>query len=427
VRWALGATLAAIAVAVAIGVALVRAPSGEGRSSILVALINGPKVDCLETHLVRADRVTLKPIERPAVRAKGAFEQPVYSPDRKSVALGGNSGTVIVVDAEKMRLTATVRVGPPGDDVRVVAWPARDRLVAVSYTASVPRPYVTRVVAVNPERGDVLASTAFPSADAQHAGATQDGRVPLLIVSRRDLAPPRLVVVGAGARSMWSVPLGGLRAGDAWKAHRTRSPGFAVDMRGERAFVVSPNGSVATVQLGTLKVKYRRVNGLESKRSNALQDRRRSATWLGDGRLGVSGGDSSLENFLGSPQLDANEGRDKSFAPFGLKIVDTRRWEVQTLDRRPSSFEWMRARLIAYGRSAGARRGRQPDQTIIAFDRSGRRSYTVHGNRNTYWQAFDGRLFLFSPRSRLFEVRDARDGRVLGHVAGESLHSLGPC
>jgi len=378
---------------------------------------------------VRADRVTLKPIEGPAVRAKGAFEQPVYSPDRKSVALGGNDGTVIVVDATHLRLTETVRVGPPGDDVRVIAWPEHDRLVAISYTARVPRPYVTRVVAVDPIRGDVLVSTAFPAADAQHAGATQDGRVPLLIISRRGLAPIRLVVVEPQG-TMRTMTLGRVRAGTARKAPHTRSVGFAVDAQGERAFVVSPNGDVATVQLAALDVRYRHVEGLESRASSRLkyrfQYRRRSASWLGAGRLGVSGGDSSLENLF-PVDIRNTKAPPEEFVSFGLRILDTRRWKVQTLDRRPSSFEWMRGRLIAYGRSPDPRTEKQPAEAVVAFDRSGRRAYTIRGDRNTYWQPFDGRLFLFSPRSRGFEVRDARDGRVLGHVAGESLQSLGPC
>ncbi len=429
-RWALGATVAVVAIAVAIAIALVRAPSGAGGSSILVALVNGPKIDCLETHLVRADRVTLKPIESPAVKAKGAFEQPVYSPDRKSVALGGNDGTVIVVDATHLRLTATVRVGPPGDDVRVIAWPARDRLVAISYTARVLRPYVTRVVAVDPMRGDVLISTAFPAADAQNAGATQDGRVPLLIISRRGLAPARLVVVEPQGR-MRTMTLARLRAGTARQAPHMRSAGFAVDAQGERAFVVSANGDVATVQLATLDVRYRHVEGLESRASSRLkyrfQYRRRSASWLGAGRLGVSGSDGSLENPVGPVDIRNTKAPPEEFVSFGLRILDTRRWKVQMLDRRPSSFEWMRGRLIAYGRSPDPRAEKQPAQAVVAFDRSGRRAYTVHGDRNTYWQPFDGRLFLWSPRSRGFEVRDARDGHVLGHVAGKSLQSLGPC
>jgi hypothetical protein len=424
VRWALGAAVALLAAAIAVGVILIRTPSGGARPSILVALVNGPKVDCLETRVVRADRETLMPIESRAVRVRGAFEQPVYSPDRRFVALGGDSGTVIVVDAKQMRLAGSVRVGPSGDDVRVIAWPAPARLVAVSYTARVSRPYVTRLVAVDPRRARVIAARALASVDASGRAATQTGRVPLLIVSRRELAPPKLVVVGAQGR-MATVTLSRLRAGTAGTG-RFRIPGFAVDPAEERAFVVSPRGLVATVQLATLSVRYRVVKGLASKGSHALWRRGRQATWLGDGRIAVSGSDSSLAPLYGSANPDLETPRG-SFASFGLRLLDTRRWTVRTLDPRPSTFEWISGRLIAYGRDSDARHVRGADQTVIAFDRSGHSAYTIEGDRNTYWQAFDGRLFFFDGRSRRFEVRDARDGRVLGHEEAESLRSLGPC
>jgi len=424
VRWALGAAAALLVAAAAIGVVLARAPSGEGRSSILVTRVNGPKIDCLETRVVREDRATLKPIES-SVRVKGAYEQPVYSPDRKAVALGGNTGTVIVVDAAHLRLTATVRVGSQGDDVRVVSWPAGDRLVAVSYTARAFRPYVTRVVVVDPERAKVAAAMSFPTADAGHAGATRAGRVPLLIVSRRELAPPRLAVVGAQG-PMQTVTLGRLSAGTASQPHRMRFPGFAVDPRGERAFVIGSSGLVATVELASLDVRYRLVKGLASRTSDALQDRRRAATWLGGGRIGISGSDNSDLGFVSLPEPNS-KGPPNKFVPFGLRILDTRRWQVRTLDSRPSNFEWLRGRLIVYGRSVDSRTRRERDHAVVAFDRSGRPAYTVRGDRDTYWEAFDDRLFLMTRRSRLLEVRDARDGRVVGHVPGQSLSGMGPC
>jgi hypothetical protein len=421
VRWALGATVALLVAAAAIGVGLVRAPSGEGRPSILVTRINGPKVDCLETRVVREDRTSLTPIES-SVRVKGAFEQPVYSPDRTAVALGGDTGRVIVVGAADLKLRATIRVASPDEDVRVVSWPARDRLVAISYGASATRPYGrTRVVALDPTGGEVLSSKSF-SAVALHGGATRSGRVPLLIVSSGELAPPRIAVI-EGEGAMRTVTLSRLRAGRTSKPHRIRAPGFAVDVREERAFVVDPNGLVAEVGLESLTVRYRKVKGLVS--SPALPERRRAATWLGSDRIAVSGSDDD-EQFFSSPADPNEEQPPSSFTPFGLRILDTSTWQLRTVDPRPSTFEWLRGRLIAYGRSVDEAATR-PDETVVAFDRKGRHVYAIRGNRDTYWQAFDDRLFLMKPHSRLLEVRDARDGRVLGHVAGRSLAGLGPC
>src|SRR5205807_10388998 len=101
-----------------------------------------------------------------AVRLPGCFEQPVYSPDRRTVALGGNSGTLAVIDARRVRLLSTVRVGPVGDEVRVSSWPSPGRLVAVSYTATVPRRYTTRIVTVDPAHGRVVGMVCYIEADA---------------------------------------------------------------------------------------------------------------------------------------------------------------------------------------------------------------------------------------------------------------------
>jgi hypothetical protein len=83
--------------------------------------------------------------------------------------------------------------------------------------------------------------------------------------------------------------------------------------------------------------------------------------------------------------------------------------------------------LVAYGRSYSALQGRGPDETVIDFDRTGRLAYKIRGDKDTYWEAFDGRLFLMSLRWRGYQVRDARDGRVLGYVGSRAFQSLGPC
>jgi hypothetical protein len=407
----------------AVGVAHVRASSEETPASILVTRVRGPKVDCLASRVVREDRASLTPIES-STRVKGAFEQPVYSRDRTAVALGGNTGRVIVVDAASLQVRANVRVALPDDGVRVASWPARDRLVVTSYGAGFTRPYErSRVVALDPTRGEVVFSQVFRGAYAQHGGATRSGRVPFLIVSSNELVPPRIVVLEADG-TMRSAALGRLRAGQTWKPYRVRFPAFAVDHQGERAFVIDPSGLVAEVGLASLTARYRKVKGLVSKRAG-LPDRRRAATWLGAGRLAVSGNDDEEPHF--SSPADPNEKEPPSaFTPFGLRVLDTRNWQQRMLDSRPSTFEWLRGRLIAYGRSVNENTTR-PDETVVAFDRNGRRVYTIRGNRDTYWVPFDDRLFFMKPHSRLLEVRDARDGRVLGHVAGQALGGLGPC
>lgn len=419
-RWALGATLALLVAAAAAGAGHVRASSGETRASILVTRVAGPKVDCLESRVVREDRASLTPIES-SVRVKGAFEQPVYSRDRTAVALGGNTGRVIVVDAATLQVRVNVRVALPDDGVRVVSWPARDRLVLTSYGAGFTRPYErSRVIALDPIRGEVVFSQLFRGAYALQGGATRSGRVPFLIVSSHELVPPRIVVLEADG-TMRTAALGRLRAGRTWKSYRRRSPGFAVDGQEERAFIVDPSGRVAEVRLGSLAVRYRKVRGLVSK-NPALPDRRRTATWLGSGRIAVSGNDDDEPRFYSPVDPNAKE-PPSSYTPFGLRILDTRTWQQSVLDPRPSRFEWLRGRLVAYTpRHAG------PGVTMFAFDRNGHFAYKIRSRKDTYYlQAFDGRLFLMNPRWQGLQVRDARDGRLLGYVDARTFQGLGPC
>jgi hypothetical protein len=424
VRWALGATVATIAIAAVIGTLLVRASAGEGRSTLLVSRVDGEKTDCLQTRVVREDRASLNPIGKRVVRVTGAFEQPVFSPDRKRVALGGDGGELIVVDADRLKLTRTVRVAPPGNDVRVAAWPSSERIVAITYTGRAPTAYTARVAVIDVNGGRVIATTRFRDQDVDwRSGRTQSGLVPLLVVSRKRLRAPRLLIV-AGDGGTRTVVLDRLRAGFHPK-HGDRVPGFAVDPTGERAYVLEADLPVAIVDLRTSSVRYRKLAALDVGPPRAPHppgpppptERRRQAVWLGDGRIGISGSDSYVSSF------NPTSWQTNSMRPTGLMILDTRTWDVETLDERPVDFEWLGERLVASGRTLPHER--RDDPMLIAFDRAGRPAYTIRGNRDMYWQTFDSRIFVSSP-GRDLEVRDSRDGRVLGRVPAERL-VMGPC
>jgi hypothetical protein len=264
----------------------------------------------------------------------------------------------------------------------------------------------------------------FRDQDAVGTGArTRSGLVPLLLSSRKRLRAPRLLIVAGDGRTN-TVTLDRLRAGvDAKRG--VRGVGLAVEAIRERAYVLEADRPVAIVDLRTSSVRYRRLAALDVGPVRAPHppgpppptDRRRQAVWLGDGRIGISGSDSYESSF------NATTWQTNSFRPAGLMILDTRTWGVQTLDERPSSFEWLGGRLVANGRTVPHQR--PDDPMLLAFDRTGRLAYTIRANRNTYWQTFDSRIFVSHP-GRDLEVRDSRDGRVIGHVPGERL-VMGPC
>jgi hypothetical protein len=430
VRWALGAASALLVTAAAVAAVLVLASPSKGGSPLVVAWHAGYPADCVPTRLMRVDPATLRPKGGRTLRLKGYFKQPVRSPDAKTVALGGSAGTILLADVSSMRRRSSIRIGSPYEDTTVVSWPAADRLVALDVSSDAHRVGLTKVVVVDPKRGDVVREARFPWWAAQGRGTTAAGRVATLIVSWQRLVPPRLVVVTADG-TIEIVTLARLRAGVGYShGEVVRFPALAVDPQGERAFVINEGEPVAIVDLATLKVRYQRATGLssparalagpahETGTSNPRSGPARSATWLGGGLIAISGSDS----YTGQ----AGRWLGDSKAPAGLQILDTRSWRARTLDRRPSEFEWIRGRLVATARAWNPRARRVRGDALVAYDRAGRVKYRIPGDRKAHWQAFDGRLFVDDGPSPLLAVLDARDGRKLGCVSANQLYAVLP-
>jgi len=327
-----------------------------------------------------------------------------------------------------MRRLGSVRIGTPYEDTAVVAWPAADRLVALDVSSDAHRVGLTKVVVVDPKRREVVRHAQFPWWAAEGTRTTAAGRVVTLTVSWRQLVPPRLVVVTADGK-IRIVTLARLRAGIGY-SHRevARFPALAVDPQGERAFVINEAEPVAVVDLATLEVRYRHATGLatpsrtlagpahETGTSNPSTGPARSATWLGAGLIAVSGSDSytgQAGRWLGDSQ-----------APAGLQILDTRSWRARTLDRRPTEFEWIGGRLVAYARAWDPRVRRVRGDALVAYDRDGRLAYRIRGRAD--WQSFEGRIYVDDGPSSSSAVLDARGGRRVGRVSEARLQAILP-
>jgi hypothetical protein len=125
-----------------------------------------------------------------------------------------------------------------------------------------------------------------------------------------------------------------------------RFPALAVDRANDHAFVIDPDGTVATVALGSLAVSShvpRASTSLFARFDRWLQPAAqakgdngpwRQAQWLGNGLLAVSG-----SNWRASGQMRGNViSETLSDRPAGLEIIDTRTWHVHTLDPNADSF-----------------------------------------------------------------------------------------
>jgi hypothetical protein len=125
---------------------------------------------------------------------------------------------------------------------------------------------------------------------------------------------------------------------------RQNIPGLAVDPDSGRAFVIPATGPIAEVHLATFAVSYHslaqpvsllgRVHDwiepkAEAKGSNGPI---RSARWLGNGVVAVSGG-----NETATP--DASNQPHFTWSPAGLSLIDTNTWGTRVIDRGADSFE----------------------------------------------------------------------------------------
>jgi hypothetical protein len=172
---------------------------------------------------------------------------------------------------------------------------------------------------------------------------SSDGLV-LLVAPADTIGPAKLVVIGADG-SVSSVVLERVLAG--FERHdtpgdfvgRTRSPGLAIDLLGNRAFVVGAGEPIAQVDLSSTSVSY---HGGSRTLAKAIDGPQRWAAWLGNGMLAVAGSDFSV-------QTDAQGRMRQTVTPSGLSLIDTRTWSARALQPDASTAMVVGDSLLAYG------------------------------------------------------------------------------
>ena len=280
----------------------------------------------------------------PRVRLGGNASSWSWSPHRRYLAVASYPQQLTVVDVVTMRVVSRVRIAPGGASVRAVTW-ARDRVLAVVET-----PRGVTVTAVDPLAGRLVRRTRLPRPFTFELGRLPDGLVFLL--GAQGLAPAQIAVVDAeGATRVATVPqvTVGLEAVSA-PDREQRLPGLAVDPVGRKAYLVDGT-RVVTVDLWTLAVTDPGPLRTLAKVSSGSV---RSARWLGNGRLAVSGCDWSSRGGCGD---------------VGLRIVDVRNRTARVVDAEASSFT-VAGRLLLV-ESAPSRR----ELHVTAYGFDGRQRY----------------------------------------------------
>ncbi len=296
--------------------------------------------------LARLDPETLEPTE-PRLAIGRSVSTWSYDPTRRWLAV--SSGPELrFVDTDRLRVVGQVRLEKKWTRVSFLAWLYPDRFVAVY-----ARPRGAEVGWVDPVSHQVLERRhldAMPWKVASGGGTA----VALLPPPRTVIGGARLAIARRDGRlhivSVTRIQIGWEQADDRDRGifHRV-SPGLAVSSAGERAYLVGGAGVVAEVDLHSLAVSYHSPQSLRSlpsrigswlvpaAQAKGLEGPDLRAQWLGNGIVAVAGTRSHLLR------------RGQIIEPVGLRLVDTRRWTLRTLENRATGFALAGDTLLAFG------------------------------------------------------------------------------
>jgi hypothetical protein len=427
---------AAAVVAVLVAVPANRSSAGVGTLPLRSALqtFSGPLLGFVfgaaSTRLAPIDPSTLRPLPGwqsqmlPGVIAWAA------SPDRSRLAVsecggaGSCEGLVRVLAMPSMRPLGQAH--SLGREAIALTWAGRDRLLALAGNCC---PGSAQVVAVDARSGTVTGRWPVPGTVVRFA-RTKTGFV-LLVGPRNQIGTAHLVA--ADARGLRVVRLDRISAGFVPGSVRTaaisndRFSALAVDRANDHAFVIDPDGTVATVALGSLAVSYhvpRTSTSLFARFDRWLQPAAqakgdngpwRQAQWLGNGLLAVSGSD-----WRASGQMRGNViSETLSDRPAGLEIIDTRTWHVHTLDPNADSFTVANGLLLVTGTrwNVTPKENVTSGEGLVAYDPHGNVRFRIFGGRSVSVNVVaGGRAYVTVVAAGGYEhqrVVDLRTGGVL--------------
>jgi hypothetical protein len=361
-----------------------------------------PVGDFEATQLVRLDPATLRRLPGRPLKLHDYASSRVLGPDGRTVAIGGyNYGEVILVDLARLARTARFAVAPrlPGNTgVDVLSWPRPDRMLAVVSQTDGPALVSSSLVVIDPRRRRVLRRVLFGREELAPL-QVRGGPAVLMVRPLHRVAHALLVVADVDGTTR-TVTLKRILAGQG------RYPGLASD--GHRVFVVGAREPVASVDLRTLAVTYREVPRLmaahlpitppaETGSAGPQLAFTREASWLGHGRLLVSG-----EDEFPAPHLLAR------WVTHPATIVDTRTWKVQHVFRSIGTLSLADGILLGSGaRWVGKR---QVGPSLVAFRPDGTLLYRKR-QPNLWWHVVGGRLVVGKEDSSRLTELDLRTGR----------------
>jgi hypothetical protein len=388
--------LAGLAVALATSVAAAKEPAVVHATAVL-AIAGG---DAGQAELAWLDPRTLARLKRGAVKLVDA-NGVVYSPNGSKIAVGSSAFGVRIVDVRRMRRLSTGTGRRLGWHLSPISWPTPRRLLALELHERLPS---TRLVVIDPSARRVVKRTPL---DPPFSHLEIAGRELIALGSPADgIGPAQVIVVDAdgGMRrvSISRIPAGGRTEGaEDDPTYTLASPGLAVDVAGRKAYVVGQAPLLAEIDLDSLAVTYRDLSSPRSlaARAKVVTGWSRQATWLGDGRLVVTG---------------AEYDRLRS-APAGLQVIDVRSGTTRMLEPRASMAVPSQGLLLAAG---GARDGQTEVESgmgLSALSANGEVLWRALGDQVVWWvQTAGGYAYVVGEESypKTVRVIDLADGSV---------------
>jgi hypothetical protein len=417
-------------IAVGITVGLVAGLAGSAGESVatlqspphakaVLAIVSGPS----QPRLGWVNPATLRPLAHRSVALPYGGWSPVFAPAGRHVALGSSGrGGVQIVDLRRMRVTARIARTPSNRSLTPVAWPEPRRLLVLDRPGS-ESTKLEELLVIDPVARRVVGRVAHDSSTQHWVAWASAGKMLVALVSR-GVGISRLVAYGPGGGVLSAADVG-IAAGSievggtAEEPHfRLAQPGLAVDPEGRRAFVVDAQ-RVAVVDLASFEVSYAQIaesrpllarirSWLEpSAYAKLVSGFSRRATWLGAGKLAVTG--STYHDARGTPA--------------GLHLVDGQTGVTRMLEPRASGHALSRGVLLAFGASRDGTSGATTGMGITAFTPTGEPLWSALRDEPVWsLETAGGYAYAATPETSFpqgIRVVDLTTGEVLRTVRGE--------
>jgi hypothetical protein len=394
-----------LAVTAAAGVGEPARSAPESVQAPLVRLFE--RADGHGDRLALVDPQTLRPVSRGLPTFVDGLGG-TFSPDGRLFAYGtgfDRRALVQLIDVQRWSTRARLNLG--NDGPVAPAWPTQDRLIAVTGEGFGRQ----RLLVLTAPGGQVLARRSFRG--RRIASATTPLGLVMLVAPDRGIGPARILYAGVDG-GIRTIEVARIRAGGnegRRRGGRFRVPGLTVDPVARAAYLVAAGPMLAArIDLASGTVAYHKLKTIGAPRpavaaKGSVAAWWRSATWLGDGRIAVTG--------HYEPPFRSGR-RPQPPTPFGARLIDTRDWTIRTLHPDAMLIHRAGERLLANGTVWRAVGKPETSTGLLAFDLHGRRVFTRFRGADVSVLGSHGRLaYVWVRPTRMLHVLDLRSGKTL--------------